>query len=345
MAVSLMMASSIVQASSIEHGLLNMKDPMAMLTTIEGMVSSGQTPAFDLVTTIKSLIVDQIQPGLQTTRNSAAEETADALESIRLCNTQSKTQEGVIAGSSEAAVNGARALHAACRDAEKVLYYHNLTNPDAPCVKLGQFLHDAPSLGIEPGLSRAASVNYMKWARDTNWCDLSGMTELDTGCKAKEQELSSQESDCLVKQGQFEMAFCTWKTVLEANCQNLDTCHSDAVSFYDNHVGKTRTLVEKWDVETGALHKILCYCKMWLSEIDAGDGRSKHNATQFRACKDETYSIVPVNYGTPEAKTACLLTSVAKHPGTSAFITQEYADFTDFYKPVIPCVEATTAAS
>jgi len=343
-AAAFMLATSRVRANLLENALLNIKDPTAILTEIEGMVSSGDTPASELISTIKSLILDQIMPGLQTTRESAAQETAEALEAVRLCNNQSKTQEGLIAGSEEAAVDGARSLHAACRDAEKVLYYHNLTHADSYCVKLGKFLHHADPLRINLGDSRVGSVIYVKKASDTNMCDLSGVTELDSGCTAKEHELSSKRSVCLAKQGQFELAFCTWKTVLESNCQNLDTCHSDAVSFYDNHVNKTQTLVKKWDVETAALHKILCYCSVWLSETDAGDDRSKHNATQFEACKVETYTSVSVDYGTPAAKVACLLTSVANHPGTSGFIAQEYADFTDFYKQVVPCMEATTAA-
>jgi len=80
MVVALVLATSIVQANALNNGLLNLKDPMAMLTEIEGMVRSGETPAFELISTIKSLILAQIMPTLQTTRDSAAQETADALE-------------------------------------------------------------------------------------------------------------------------------------------------------------------------------------------------------------------------------------------------------------------------
>jgi len=130
---------------------------------------------------------------------------------------------------------------------------------------------------------------------------------------------------------------------LETNCRNLDTCHSEAVAAYDSHVDKTRTLVEKWNVETAALHKILCYCNVWLAEKDDCDNRSKHNATQFDVCKDETYSPKSVDYGTPAAKVACLLTSVVNHPGTSGFVTQEYDSFTGFTDSVVPCAEAPAA--
>jgi len=52
-----------------------------------------------------------------------------------------------------------------------------------------------------------------------------------------------------------------------------------------------------------------------------------------------------VNYGTPAAKVACLLTSVANHPGTSGFVTQEYDSFTGFVDSVVPCAEATTTTA
>merc|ERR1712157_687453 len=131
----------------------------------------------------------------------------------------------------------------------------------------------------------------------------------------------------------------------EANCNELDTCHADAVRAYENHVNKTRTLVEKWDVETAALHKILCYCNVWLSDSDDGDNnRSTHNATHFEACKDQTYMPDTVNYGTPAEKVACDLTSVANFPGTSGFITHEYSSFLDFEGCALSYLQQESAA-
>merc|ERR1719390_55840 len=77
----------------LEDGPSMMKHPSAMLTELEGMVRSGETPAFDLITTIKTLIVDEIMPSLKTTRDLADEATKDALREIQSCNNVSKTQE------------------------------------------------------------------------------------------------------------------------------------------------------------------------------------------------------------------------------------------------------------
>jgi len=337
-AVAFILASSMVHAKLLEGGPLMMKNPIAMLTEVEGMVRSGNHPTFQLVTAIRSLILDDIIPGLQTTRDAAAQVTAEALNDIESCNNASKQAEGMIAGSEEVSVNDKRSLHAVCREDQKVKYYHNLTNVASYCVKLGKFLHRAERLHINRGLGRIASVDYVKSASDTNMCDNSAVTDLDSGCTAKEQQLSDIKADCLTKQGQFELAFCTWKTKLELNCKALETCHSDAVTFYNDHVSKTQTLVAKWNVETAALHKILCYCSVWLSEKDEGDQRSRHNATQFETCKAETYTSADVNYGTAAAKVACLLTSVANHPGTTGFGTHEFSNFTDFVESVVPCL-------
>merc|ERR1719161_1865551 len=61
----------------LEDGPSMMKKPSAMLTELEGMVRSGETPAFDLITTIKTLILDEIMPSLKTTRDTAADATQE----------------------------------------------------------------------------------------------------------------------------------------------------------------------------------------------------------------------------------------------------------------------------
>jgi len=368
MAVTLMLAAVVVQASQCASGsectnddeptnpvsLLQtklrmnvlgdgasmMKNPSAMLTELEGMVRSGETPAFNLITTIKSLIEDDIISGIQSTRDAAAQTTADALSAIQACNNASKASEASIEASMQVSVETARSLHAACREAQKVLYDHNLTDPDSYCVKLGKFLHDAHDLKIPDGSSRRQSVDYVKDASHKNLCDGTQVTELDSGCRAAEAELSDKEAECMAAQSSFESDFCTWRTQLKDNCDTLDTCHSNAVRAYQKHLNKTKILVEKWDVETAALHKILCYCNVWLSERDDGDNnRSTHNATQFEVCKDQTYAPEPVNYGTPAEKVACLLTAVENYPGTSGFITQEYSSCDDFVGAVTACVD------
>ena len=75
MAVTFMLATVVVQANHrmnmLEDGPSMMKNPSAMLTELEGMVRSGEAPAFDLITTIKSLIEDEIMPGLLITQARA----------------------------------------------------------------------------------------------------------------------------------------------------------------------------------------------------------------------------------------------------------------------------------
>jgi len=314
-----------------------MKDPSSMLTEFEEMVHSGEAPAFDLVSMIKSTIQDEIMPSLQTARYVAANDTADRLAAIELCNDESKTRADQIEGSIQVSVNIARSLHAVCRDTQKTMYLHNLTSTESYCVKLGKFLHETKPLSIAGSRTRAEGVNYVKSASiNAKMCRRSEVCELDDNCTQKEEELRIKETECSQKQENFEVAFCTWKSELELNCQELDRCHSTAVTAYQHHVNKTETLVEKWNVETAALQKILCYCNVWLSEMDERDNRSQHNVTQFDVCKDQTYEPDLVDHGTPAEKAACPLSSVDCYPGQDCF-NQEYSSFADFVATVVPC--------
>jgi len=346
MAVALMLASAVVQArltmKVLDDGASMMKNPSAMLTELEGMIRSKETPALDVITTIKSLIHDDIMPCLESTREAAAQETTNRLSAFQLCNNKSKIREGEIEGEWQVLVNNARSNHTDCREEEKGLYYHNLTGNDSYCVKLGEFFEACERCEFQNGSDRGESVQYVKAATLTEICALSEVTELDNGCTAQESQLASKKAECDTKQASFELDFCTWKVQLESNCKELDACYSRAEAAYNNHIAKTAPLVEKWNVETAALQKILCYCSVWLSEKDDRDDRSKHDATQFDVCKDQTHTPGPVNYGTPTAKAACLLSSVANHPGTSGFLTHEYYNFSNFVEIVVPCTQATT---
>jgi len=351
MVVVFMLTSAVLQAAAegMEIHAQNMaralmiKDPSAMLTKLEDMVHHGEAPSFDLVATIKSTIQDEIMPTIQTTRDAAKQSTTDALNAIQMCNNESATKEKDIEALTEVSVNNSRSIHAACRDAQKIMHYHNSSAPDAYCVKLDKFLDDATPVHIPGGSSRADSVAYVKYACDTSMCRRVQITELADNCTAAEVRLNDKTVDCLAKQKAFEEAFCTWKTELELNCEVLDTCHSNAETVYDGHVAKTQTLEAKWDVETAALQQILCYCDVWLSADDERDNRSRHNATQFEVCRGQTYVPASMDYGTPAAKGACLLTSVASYPGTSGFITQEYSSFDDFFETVTPCTPTNAA--
>jgi len=348
----LMLASAVAQAaaSEVPHvaktlggkktrqlGESLMKDPSSMLTEFEEMVHSGEAPAFDLVSMIKSIIQGEIMQCLQTARDVAANETADRLAAIELCNDESKARADQIEGSIQVSVNNARSLHALCRDAQKTMYHHNLTSTESYCVKLGKFLHEAKPLSLAGSRTRAEAVDYVKSASiNANMCGRSEVCELDDNCTQTEEQLRIKETECDQTQEDFEAAFCTWRRELQLNCEELDRCHSTAVTAYQHHVNKTKILLEKWNVENAALQKILCYCNVWLSDMDGRDNRSQHNVTQFDVCKAQTYAPGPVDHGTPAEKAACPLTSVECYPGQDCF-NQEYSSFDDCVATVFPC--------
>merc|ERR1719265_3068017 len=290
-------------------------------------------------------IQDDIIPGLQATRGASANDTIDFLDAIDLCNDESKARADQIEGSIQVSVDSARSHHAVCRDSQKTMYHHNLTSAESYCVRLGKFLHETEPLSIEDGTTREDAVDYVKSASmNSNMCARSEVCELDDNCTQKEEELRIKEVECSQKQKDFEEAFCTWKTQLEMNCQELDRCHSTAVTAYQHHVSKTEILLEKWNVETAALQKILCYCNVWLSDMDDDDNRSQHNVTQFDVCNGQTHLPDPVDHGTPADKASCDVGAVECHPGKSCF-DQEYSGYADFVEDVVPCMQNTTTTT
>merc|ERR1712194_619435 len=150
----------------------------------------------------------------------------DALREIESCNKRSKTEEANMGKNRQRSVENARSLHAACREAEKALYDHNLTHSASYCVRLDKFLNGAGPLEIVAGSIRDSSVRYVKWASSTNMCSHTKVTELDNGCTASEAELADKKIECSSAQRSFESEFCSWKAELEANCKQLDTCYS-----------------------------------------------------------------------------------------------------------------------
>merc|ERR1712106_204923 len=209
-------------------------------------VSSGKAPPFDMIATIKSIIQNDLMPDLQAMRDAADQDTTEFLDEIQRCNTE------LFGGSTQVSVNSARSLHAACRDLQKTLYYHNLTHADSYCVKLGHFLHHVKPLRIPHPRARRSSVQYVKHASTTNMCGRSEVTELADNCAEKEAELNNKTHECCKKQTHLEGAFCAWKIELHSNCTALDSCHPTALTAYETHVARAQTL----------LHKYLCPCNV-----------------------------------------------------------------------------------
>ena len=151
-------------------------------------------------------------------------------------------------------------------------------------------------------ISRDLAVKYVQKASNSNICGGPEITELADKRAGEETELINKGAECSAKQKPFEGTFCTWKSRLGSNCRNLDSCYSTALTAYGNHVARMTPLVEKWNVETAALQKILCYCDVWLSAKDEGDNRSQQNASQFAVCQQGTHTPFYMNYATPAAR-------------------------------------------
>jgi len=299
------------------------KHPIALLSTLEEMAGSAKSPASDVASAIKTLILTQLMPALDAAFVSSENEKISLLEAFNTCNAEYKQDKDPLVDYPDES----RSKHKVCRQDEQSLFYHNLTDPESSCVQLGQFLHDVPLLKMPDLTDRASSVKVVSGALNTNWCD-SSVLQLNASCTEQGDQLVTKASECQRKQHFFESFYCMWKYQLETACQELDTCHSKASTAYNDYAVEYQEFVEKWHVERLVMNKWICYCNVWL--------RDAYNASHFDTCKDLTVSSDPVNYGTPAGKVTCLLTD--NHPGTSGFLTQEYSGFMDFVADVVPCV-------
>jgi len=160
--------------------------------------------------------------------------------------------------------------------------------------------------------------------------------KLDEACKKAEKEHAQHQDSCNKKQAEFEMAFCTWRTQLTDECNELATCYADAVKAYNIHLEVTWQLIKKWKVEFKSLKKIVCYTDVWMNNNDA----KTVDASQYEKCKttEANDKEMEINNGTVPAKATCDLTPVATHPGTSNFPQVEYNDFATYASSPIPCV-------
>ena len=176
-----------------------------------------------------------------------------------------------IESSSQKLVDDERVNHATCRDTEQSLHAHNLSHADSFCVQLGTFLHatvEEGRLQLYPG-TRQASVDYLRTAHNSHMCN-ADVLALDANCTTQEEALETQSNKCRQAQEAFELGFCSWKAEVESNCKVLDRCHSEALDDYRDHLAKTLSSMEKWNMEIAALDKILCFCNVWLEEMDGG---------------------------------------------------------------------------
>jgi len=115
-------------------------------------------------------------------------------------------------------------------------------------------------------------------------------------------------------------------------CNAQNDCYDAAVKSFNDHKTATETLIKKWKVEYAALKKISCYVDVWLNNGDA----NTVDANQLSTCESSNVDTSPmdIDFHNAPAKNACPVASVANHPGTPAFVKNEYSTLKDTIEPV-----------
>jgi hypothetical protein len=195
--------------------LLRTQGPSAMLTELEQQVGSGASPAYGVVSEIKTLVLDML-PELQSLQDDARNFTHEYYQ-IQRCNEDFREEAARIESSSQKLVDDERVNHATCRDTEQSLHAHNLSHADSFCVQLGTFLHatvEEGRLQLYPG-TRQASVDYLRTAHNSHMCN-ADVLALDANCTTQEEALETQSNKCRQAQEAFELGFCSWSPIAKS---------------------------------------------------------------------------------------------------------------------------------
>merc|ERR1719191_352886 len=313
------------EASEPEIEEMSGSRALSILNEVEEIVRSGAAPESDKIKVIKDIVNKELVPDLMATRKAAVDQVGVNVEAIKTCNANMLSRSKQISSSTEVAVGTARTTHATCREAEK----GKNSTKGSRCQALDDFLNGiAVPANMPDPKERDAMVKYVQ-TMSTYFCPKGHTaTDLDEKCTAATNAHSKHKADCDKKQATFENAFCTWRTQLTDRCSAQSQCYKSTVGVYKEHVKATGTLVKKWKVEYAALRKIECYCDVWLNDNNA----KTVDANQLKTCESSTIDTTPMDVDFKQAppKAECSLAKVENYPGTSGFVTTEYAAWLKF---------------
>lgn len=304
------------------------------LNGVEEMVRSGARPDKGTVSDIESIVKNDLIGDLKAVHAEAQKQVHGHLALLKGCNDQALKHQEQTKKTMERDVEKARKEHADCRKQ----HMEKNTSTAQKCQELDGLLSEVkPPMEFPTGGSRDQMVEYVE-KMQKYFCPLGPIVANKTAeCENVTKDVTNHKVFCDKKQSTFEDFFCTWRTEFNDTCTSSSTCYDSAKAGYDAHVAETKDLVKKWKIEWSALHKILCYTKVWLS-----DGNTKTaSGEQLQACNGSAIdtSAMDVDYGTPPDAAECNTKAIECYPGTECFLTSEYSAFSSYVSPTIPCLQ------
>jgi len=281
------------------------------------------------------MVEAELIPGLEKERDYAKGEVEASIDSFKKCNTQSETGQGAMKQFGATTVASDRKTHSDCRGREKA----NHESRKGRCGELDTFLGTVKvPTEIPAGRSRRAMVQYVK-EMNGYFCPMEPSTEnMAKACNEAIKAHQGEKAKCDKSQATFELAFCTWRQKLVDLCSEATNCYKIASDKYEVVKTNTRKLVAKLKTEYSALEKIKCYLNVWLKDEDT----KTVSKDQYNSCNGAAVDASSMNVDLPDAPPleSCPLTSVAKYPGTSDFVSIEYSgdEMEGYAVSPIPCI-------
>jgi len=143
--------------------------------------------------------------------------------------------------------------------------------------------------------------------------------------------------DCNTEQGNFELQFCRWMTVVDEMCYEYDNQYSDALSNYNRH---QELATAAWQVATqqmGALTVLKCYGQSIL------DNRTDLAHCDGIPCEDCPADPCDAHCPTPPAPIGChermgSNQELMPRPCEQTFLDEEYSQWENTCTPAVGCI-------
>merc|ERR1719353_755063 len=303
------------------------------------MIRSGQMPSTTKIKDIEKLVSEEILPELQATHSMAQMDITMMSHAASATNQNTYQELQTTKHTMEVQVMPARDALSNCRIAEAPLNASKVLH----CSERDRFQEGIELPASLPSERSPALMGPYLDAMSTYFYPKHDeFVKLDTTCINATSVYDVHRSSCNMKQAQYEVDFCTWRTRMTDICMVASHTYAHAVATYRSKEASTKVLVQKMKTEYTAIKKILCYVNVWLSD----NNTSTANQTILEACNMSAVDTSPMDISYPgvPCATTCDTSTTAAYPGTEAFAAG-YANYSQAPATITPCMaEGSTPA-
>lgn len=319
------------------QSLLEMKSQLAAkLDRKEEIKDNERGFLKDFINFIRNTSLKYIRAGSQKDQS----EVNTIVEEIQHCDTVLATdqQNGEWQAKKEYMLEKKKA-HKECRDEEADKWLE----PNRTCKTLNRWVKGQTDPGVAHGhalpspATRAEVEAWLKAFWEWHCSEPSKIDDFEdkvTECTTDMVEANNSHKVCNEKQGEFEKAFCDFKTSVVAGCHEYTVCRLDTDTRYQTTVTRLTIIDKDRKVEWQILHVIICYIELLLGPKAAITDAAKtdcetadypfpeDSSVTFPMTENSEYKI-----GTNQSEcTTQLPEKVEPAPCDQAWVDAQYAD-------------------